>query len=93
MGARGVTGATEAREEREREARGDSGDRKSSPPLGPSLSPAVWLPLGSTLDQGEKEIIRATLSHQHGNKSRAAEVLGISRKTLHRKMREYQLDG
>ena len=38
MGARGVTGATEAREEREREAWGDSGDRKSSPPLGPSLS-------------------------------------------------------
>ena len=56
-------------------------------------APAVWLPLGATLDQGEKEIIRATLGHQHGNKSRAAEVLGISRKTLHRKMREYQLDG
>lgn len=56
-------------------------------------APAVWLPLGATLDQGEKEIIRATLSHQHGNKSRAAEILGISRKTLHRKMREYQLEG
>ena len=55
-------------------------------------APAVWLPLGSTLAQGEREIIRATLSHQQGNKSRAAEVLGIGRKTLHRKMREYELE-
>ena len=55
-------------------------------------APAVWLPLGSTLEQGEKEIIRATLNQQQGNKSRAAETLGISRKTLHRKMREYQLE-
>ncbi len=55
-------------------------------------APAVRIPLGSTLDHGEREIIRATLTHQHGNKSRTAEILGISRKTLHRKMREYQLE-
>ena len=54
-------------------------------------APAVRIPLGSTLDHGEREMIRATLSLQHGNKSRTAEILGISRKTLHRKMREYQL--
>ena len=53
---------------------------------------AVRIPLGSTLDNGERELIRATLNHQHGNKSRTAEILGISRKTLHRKMREYQLE-
>ena len=54
-------------------------------------APAVRIPLGSTLDHGEREMIRATLNHQHGNKTRTAEILGISRKTLHRKMREYQL--
>ena len=56
-------------------------------------APAVRIPLGATLDDGEREMIRATLSHQHGNKSRTAEILGISRKTLHRKMREYLLEG
>ena len=55
-------------------------------------APAVRIPLGSTLDHGEREMIRATLNHQHGNKSRTADILGISRKTLHRKMREYQLE-
>ena len=55
-------------------------------------APAVRIPLGSTLDHGEREMIRATLNHQHGNKTRTAEILGISRKTLHRKMREYQLE-
>ena len=55
-------------------------------------APAVRIPLGSTLDHGEREMIRATLNHQQGNKSRTAEILGISRKTLHRKMREYQLE-
>lgn len=55
-------------------------------------APAVRIPLGSTLDHGERELIRATLSHQHGNKSRTADILGISRKTLHRKISEYQLE-
>jgi DNA-binding NtrC family response regulator len=75
-------------------ARGSAIELHDLPPAVRSAedAPAVWLPLGSTLDQGEKEIIRATLSHQQGNKSRAAEILGISRKTLHRKMREYQLE-
>jgi DNA-binding NtrC family response regulator len=75
-------------------ARGSAIELHDLPPAVRSAedAPAVWLPLGSTLDQGEKEIIRATLSHQQGNKSRTAEVLGISRKTLHRKMREYQLE-
>ena len=55
-------------------------------------APAVRIPLGSTLDHGERELIRATLNHQHGNKSRTADILGISRKTLHRKISEYRLE-
>jgi DNA-binding NtrC family response regulator len=46
---------------------------------------------GATLAEIEKEAIRATLALQNGNKTRAAEVLGIGRKTLHRKLQEYGL--
>ena len=46
---------------------------------------------GSSLADIEKEVIRTTLAQQNGNKSRAAEVLGIGRKTLHRKIQEYGL--
>jgi DNA-binding NtrC family response regulator len=46
---------------------------------------------GSTLADVEREAIRATLAQQNGNKTRAAEVLGIGRKTLHRKLQEYGL--
>ena len=75
-------------------ARGSAIELHDLPPAVRSAEdePAIRLLLGSTLDQGERAIIRATLSHQQGNKSRTAEVLGISRKTLHRKMREYELE-
>lgn len=53
---------------------------------------SIRIPLGATMAEAEKEIILQTLSAQNGNKSRAAEVLGIGRKTLHRKLDEYGLD-
>ncbi|MBN2553875.1 MAG: sigma-54-dependent Fis family transcriptional regulator [Spirochaetales bacterium] len=46
---------------------------------------------GSTLADIEREVIRATLTQAGGNKTRAAETLGIGRKTLHRKIQEYGL--
>ena len=75
-------------------ARGSTIELRDLPPAVRSAqdAPTVRIPLGSTLDHGEREMIRATLNHQHGNKTRTAEILGISRKTLHRKMREYQLE-
>jgi DNA-binding NtrC family response regulator len=51
----------------------------------------IKLEIGVTMDQAEREIIRQTLIHFKGNKSRSAEVLGIGRKTLHRKLHDYGL--
>ncbi len=41
----------------------------------------------------EKRLIRAALERCHGNRTKAAERLGISRRTLHRKMLAYGLSG
>jgi transcriptional regulator with PAS, ATPase and Fis domain len=57
-----------------------------------SESNHVRIQLGATMDDAEKEIIRANLAAQNGNKSRTAEILGIGRKTLHRKIAEYRLE-
>ena len=40
----------------------------------------------------EKRFIKRVLDRTNGNQSRAAEVLGIHRNTLSRKMVEYKLD-
>lgn len=57
-----------------------------------SESNDIRIPVGSTLAEAEQEIIRSTLSAYNGNKSKTAEVLGIGRKTLHRKISDYHLD-
>lgn len=51
----------------------------------------IRLDLGISMAEAEKEIIRQTLYYTKNNKSRAAEILGIGRKTLHRKLDEYGL--
>ena len=45
----------------------------------------------STLATSEREQILAALERCHGNKSKAADELGISRRTIHRKLREWGL--
>ena len=50
----------------------------------------VTLPVGTTLDQAERELIDVTLRHTNNNKTRAADILGISIKTLFNKLRETQ---
>jgi DNA-binding NtrC family response regulator len=52
----------------------------------------IKISLGTSLAEAEKEIIRGTLHFKDGNKSKTADVLGIGRKTLHRKINEYNLD-
>jgi transcriptional regulator with PAS, ATPase and Fis domain len=46
---------------------------------------------GKSLREGEKDLIRKALIETKGNKSRASEILGISRKALYAKIREYGL--
>lgn len=47
----------------------------------------VQIPVGVTLEEGSNMLIAQTLSAVGGNKSRAARILGISRKALYNKLR------
>src|SRR5713101_7243828 len=50
---------------------------------------AVHLGVGTTVEEAEKQLILKTLQATSNNKTRAAEILGISLKTLHNKLKEY----
>jgi DNA-binding NtrC family response regulator len=47
------------------------------------------LPSGTTIDDAERALVKRTLILTKGNKTRAAEVLGISLKTLFNKLKGY----
>ncbi|MGB8261739.1 MAG: sigma-54 dependent transcriptional regulator [Terracidiphilus sp.] len=49
----------------------------------------VAVRVGSTVDEAERLLILRTLEATGQNKTRAAEILGISLKTLHNKLKEY----
>jgi DNA-binding NtrC family response regulator len=51
-----------------------------APAAGGGLTP------GTTVEEVERQLIDITLQHTGGNKTRAAELLGISLKTLHNKL-------
>jgi DNA-binding NtrC family response regulator len=51
----------------------------------------VSLPVGMSMDHAEREMIRTTLRHTSGNKTRAAKILGISLKTMHNKVKKFEL--
>src|SRR6266404_5840766 len=50
---------------------------------------AVRLGVGTTVEEAEKMLILKTLESTSNNKTKAAEILGISLKTLHNKLKEY----
>lgn len=56
---------------------------------GPSELAGLKFPVGTTVDAAERELILQTLAATGQNKTRAAEMLGISLKTLHNKLKEY----
>ena len=51
----------------------------------------VQLAVGTTVNEAEKQLILKTLLTTRHNKTRAAEILGISSKTLQNKLKEYAL--
>ena len=75
-------------------ARGDLIEPAHLPVFGPAPSAAlpagpangVTIAPGMTVDEAEQKLIMATLDSAGGNKTRAAEMLGISLKTLHNKL-------
>jgi DNA-binding NtrC family response regulator len=53
--------------------------------------PHVALAPGITVEEAERRLIMMTLEHTRDNKTRAAEILGISLKTLHNKLNKLRL--
>ncbi|OFW43665.1 MAG: transcriptional regulator [Acidobacteria bacterium RIFCSPLOWO2_12_FULL_67_14b] len=77
-------------------ARGDMIELAHLPALGAqAAAPANSLTIapGMTVDEAEQKLILATLDAAGGNKTRAAEMLGISLKTLHNKLNRFKEAG
>ena len=53
--------------------------------------PQLALSPGTTVEEAERRLIMMTLAHTRDNKTRAAEILGISLKTLHNKLNKLRL--
>jgi two-component system response regulator HydG len=62
-------------------------DLSGAPP--PSIQ-SVGLTPGMTVDEAERRLIELTLEHTRDNKTRAAEILGVTVKTLHNKLKRFR---
>lgn len=56
---------------------------------GAAESNVIQVPVGISMAEAEKIIIQQNLASNQGNKSKTADILGIGRKTLHRKLEGY----
>lgn len=57
----------------------------------PKLHPEIKIPLGMPLEEVEKTVIRETLKRSNGEKATTAKLLGISTRTIYRKLGEEAL--
>lgn len=74
-----------------------SGDEIGLDDLPPSISrsagtESIVIPLGITLDEADKVIVQQNLAANRNNKSKTAEILGIGRKTLQRKIVDWGIE-
>ncbi len=47
---------------------------------------------GMTVEEAERQLVMQALKETGGNRTKAAQKIGISRRTLHRKLKEYKLE-
>ena len=59
----------------------------------PSVVEALTFPIGTPLDEVEHRLIRETLRHTAGDKALAAQLLGISTRTIYRKLGDFEGGG
>ena len=59
----------------------------------PASSRVVTVPVGTTCDEAERRLVLTTLASVDGNRTRAAEILGLAPKTLYNKLKRYRLEG
>jgi transcriptional regulator with GAF, ATPase, and Fis domain len=64
------------------------GERERAAAEGRRLT--LEIPVPATVEEIERRAIEATLDYTGGDKTRAARALGIGRKTLYRKLRQYE---
>ncbi|MFO0578158.1 MAG: helix-turn-helix domain-containing protein [Polyangia bacterium] len=57
----------------------------------PLPSDHITLPIGVTLEQAERELIRCTFAACQRSRQRTADMLGISRRSLYSKLREHKI--
>jgi DNA-binding NtrC family response regulator len=60
---------------------------------GPGSRPLSVADRQMTVQEAEKQLIIRALQDSEGNRTEAARKLGMSRRTLHRKLHKYQLEG
>ncbi len=71
----------------------DSGSADLRPAAGDAAAwPVVPVRVGETLQSVEKKVLTATLLAVKGDRRAAAEILGVSLKTIYNKLKEYRLE-
>jgi DNA-binding NtrC family response regulator len=63
--------------------------RQRAEPVPTPSDGVLQMPVGARMEDVEEAYIRMTLKHTNENRTRAAEILGLSLRTLHNRIREY----
>ena len=71
-------------------------DKTSGMPFSGTMEEATIVPepkeiRNISMQEMEKELIRSTLEKYYGNRRKSAEALGISERTLYRKIKDYEI--